>query len=300
MITPPFLKEGDKVGVVAPAKKVDEGNTLKGIDMLKSWGLQVVTGEHVFSSHCQFAGTDEQRAADFQAMIDDHEIRAIFMVRGGYGTTRIIDRIDFDPLKDHPKWIIGFSDITALHLQLFNLGITSLHAPMPTFFHALTKDSLDRLHKAIKGNIEDINVKSHTQNQAGVASGRLTGGNLSIICHTIGTVSQINTDGNILFIEDVDESLYHLDRMMVQLKRAGLLHNLVGLIAGHFTKMHDDEDDPFGKNANEIIMSHVEEFDYPVAFNFPIGHASRNYAVPVGMEMTLVVNERGAVLKSGK
>ncbi len=299
MVIPPFLKTGDKVGVVAPAKKVNKDNTLKGIDILKYWGFDVVTGDHVFASHYQFAGTDEDRAADLQAMIDNHEIRAIFMVRGGYGTTRIIDRINFDSLKNHPKWLIGFSDITALHLHLFDLGIASLHAPMPTFFYALSKDSLERLHSTITGNVGELKVVPHAQNRVGIASGKLTGGNLSIICHTIGTDSQIKTDGNILFIEDVDESLYHLDRMMVQLKRAGLLNKLAALIAGQFTKMHDDKDDPFGKNANEVIMSHVEEYDYPVAFNFPIGHTSRNFAVPIGMEMTLEVSEGGAVL-SGK
>lgn len=296
MIIPNFLKSGDSVGIVATAKKVDRENTLKGIDILKSWNLNIVLGKYVFSSFNQFAGTDEQRAEDFQSMINNPEIKAIFMVRGGYGSTRIVDHINFSPLKDHPKWICGFSDITAIHLHLYNLGLCSLHSPMPSFFYALNKKSLNWLRKMVFGGKHILKIDRHSLNKQGMATGKLIGGNLSIICHTIGTSSEINTGRNILFIEDVDEPLYHLDRMMIQLKRAGFLYNLAGLIVGQFTEMEDSEDS-FGFDATEIIHSHVMEFNYPVAFNFPIGHTSNNYAVPVGVEVHLDVNESGSVLK---
>lgn len=295
MIIPQYLTSGDKVGVVATAKVVDKGNTLFGIDMLRQWGLKVEVGQYVFEKYFQFAGTDEQRTEDLQRMIDDPEIKAIFMVRGGYGSTRIIDRIDYTPLVKNPKWICGFSDITAFHLHLFQLGIASFHAPMPSFFHALDKPSLNRFQSMLFGNRETLHVHPHHLNKKGKATGKLVGGNLSMICHTIGTPSEIETEGNLLFIEDIGENLYRIDRMLVQLKRAGFLRHLAGLIVGQFSDMEDNEDS-FGLNAFEIIHSHISAFDYPVAIDFPMGHTSTNFALPVGLEATLIVDEKAVQL----
>ena len=295
MIVPKYLSAGDKIGVVATAKKVNKENTLKGIEILKKWGLKVKIGRHVFHSFHQFAGTDEQRAEDLQKMINNPDIKAIFMVRGGYGSTRIIDQINFHSLNTNPKWICGFSDITAFHLHLFKLGITSIHSPMPSFFHTLSEKSLHRFKDLIFGKKPQYNIKNHKLNRPGVATGKLTGGNLSIICHTIGTKSEIDTSDQILFIEDIGEQLYNLDRMIVQLKRAGYLKNLAGLIVGQFSDMKDNEDE-FGYDANEIIYSHTKDYDYPIGFNFPIGHTSENYAIPVGIEAKLIVDQKGSTL----
>lgn len=229
-------------------------------------------------------------------MIDDPEIKAIFMVRGGYGSTRIIDQIKFDSLYTSPKWICGFSDVTAFHLHLHKLGIASIHSPMPSFFYALNQKSLDWFKSLIFGDKVFYENKKHKLNRQGEAKGKLSGGNLSIICHTIGTKSEIVTRGQILFIEDVGEQLYNLDRMMVQLKRAGFLKDIAGLIAGQFSDMKDNED-IFGSDANEIIYSHTKEYDYPVAFDFPIGHTSENCAIPVGMEANLIVTHKGSTLE---
>ena len=291
MIVPEYLKPGDNVGIVATAKKVSKGNTVKGIDVLKSWGLNVIPGKSLYDEFHQFAGSDEQRLADFQKMIDDPGIKAIFIARGGYGTTRIFDAIDFTHFEEHPKWICGFSDITALQLHLFNLGISSLHGPMPSFFHSVDQNSLDYLKGYLFGCKEKYEIETHPLNRPGKVSGKLIGGNLSIICHTIGTSSEIDTNGNILFIEDVGEKLYHLDRMMVQLKRAGFLDHLAGLIVGQFSEMEDDKEE-FGLDAYEIVYSHIKAYTYPVAFNFPLGHTKLNYPVHVGVDGLLSVSER--------
>jgi muramoyltetrapeptide carboxypeptidase len=297
MLIPEYLKKGDHVAVVATAKKVHAVNTEKGIEILKSWGLEVEVGKHVFDSHQMFAGTDEHRLDDLQKMINDPDIRAIFMVRGGYGTTRIIDQVDFNPLQTNPKWICGFSDITALHNHLFRLGIASIHAPMPSFFYSLREHPLHWLQQLLFGNKQKLQVDGYHLNRPGIVSGKLVGGNLSIICHTIGTNSEIIADGNILFIEDVGEQLYNLDRMLVQLKRAGFLSNLKALIVGQFTEMKDD--DPFGLEPYEIVYSHVSEYDYPVAFNFPIGHTTDNYALPVGVDCKMNISKDWSNLELG-
>lgn len=295
MIIPEYLQKGDAVGVVATAKKVHKAHTLEGIEILKSWGLDVLVGKHVFAEHLQFAGTDDQRAEDFQSMIDNEDIKAVFLVRGGYGSTRIIDQIDFSSLNKFPKWVCGFSDITAIHSHLFRLGIASIHAPMPSFFYALDEKSLNWLRDLVFGEKQTLQVNHHPLNRNGKITGTLVGGNLSLICHTIGTASEIITKGNILFIEDVGEQLYNLDRMMVQLKRAGFLANLAGLIVGQFTDMKDD--DPFGQDANEIVKEHVKDFQYPVAFNFPIGHSNMNHAVPIGVACKLDINDARSLLE---
>jgi len=289
MIIPPFLSTGDKVGLIATAKKLDEKNTLYGIDILKSWGLDVQVGKHAFKAFHQFAGTDDQRAQDLQHMIDDPEIKAIFAARGGYGSTRIIDRIRFDMLLRHPKWICGFSDITAILFQLYKFGVAGFHSPMPSFFHATDKKSLDFMKGCLFGEKKNINTQTHPLNRKGEAKGTLIGGNLSIICHILGTTTEVKTNGNILFIEDVGEELYRIDRMIVQLKRAGLLRDLSGLIVGQFSEIEDD--DSFGINVMEIVLAHTNEFDFPLAFDFPVGHTKENLTLPVGMEASLTIND---------
>lgn len=295
MIIPDKLKEGDKVAVVAPAKKVDQKTTREGIAVLESWKLNVFLGRHVFDSHHQFAGTDAQRADDLQQMINHPEIKAIFMVRGGYGSTRIIDQIDFSSLLHHPKWICGFSDITAFNLHLYKLGICSLHGPMPSFFYALNAPSLQWFKDYLFGKTRRHKISSHPLNRKGQAQGKLTGGNLSIICHTIGTPSEITTEGNILFLEDVGEHLYNIDRMLVQLKRAGKLNNLAGLVAGQFSDLKSKKSD-FGLDSYEIIRQHVDGYDYPVMFGFPFGHTADNYAIPIGGAANIEIDAQSAAL----
>ena len=294
MIIPPYLKRGDKVGVVAPANKVDREKTLSGTQILEKWRLEVILGLHVFNSYHQFSGTDEQRLADLQSMIDNPDIKAIFMARGGYGSTRIVDRINYNSLQLNPKWICGFSDITAFHLSLYRHDIASLHSPMPSTFHYSNSNSMEKMRQFIFGESIVIQTGQHPENRIGEARGRIVGGNLSVICTSIGTSSEISTPGNILFIEDVGEQLYHLDRMMVQLKRTGLLSGLAGLIVGQFSEMEDNEVS-FGLNSNQIIHSHIQEFDFPVAYNFPIGHTSENIPIPIGMEAVLTVDENSTL-----
>ncbi len=297
MIIPDYLQRGDKVGVVATAKKVNKANTLRGIDTLKSWGLDIKIGQYVFAEYMQFAGTDQERAEDFQRMVNDDELKAVFLVRGGYGSTRIIDLIDYNNLLNSPKWICGFSDITAIHAHLFRLGVASIHAPMPSFFYSLDQEALKWFKDLMFGKQKDLKVASSKLNRNGQVKAKMVGGNLSIICHTIGTPSEIISSRNILLIEDVGEELYNLDRMMVQLKRAGFLNDLAGLVVGQFTDMKDT--DPFGLEPYEIINQHVKDFDYPVAYNFPIGHSNKNYAVPIGMECEFLVDSNGARLILG-
>ncbi len=297
MIIPDYLQKGDKVGVVATAKKVNKANTLRGIDTLKSWGLDIKIGQYVFAEYMQFAGTDQERAEDFQRMVNDDELKAVFLVRGGYGSTRIIDLIDYNNLLNSPKWICGFSDITAIHAHLFRLGVASIHAPMPSFFYSLDQEALKWFKDLMFGKQKDLKVASSKLNRNGQVKAKMVGGNLSIICHTIGTPSEIISSRNILLIEDVGEELYNLDRMMVQLKRAGFLNDLAGLVVGQFTDMKDT--DPFGLEPYEIINQHVKDFDYPVAYNFPIGHSNKNYAVPIGMECEFLVDSNGARLILG-
>lgn len=297
MIIPDYLQKGDKVGVVATAKKVNKANTLRGIDTLKSWGLDIKIGQYVFAEYMQFAGTDQERAEDFQRMVNDDNLKAVFLVRGGYGSTRIIDLIDYNNLLNSPKWICGFSDITAIHAHLFRLGVASIHAPMPSFFYSLDQEALKWFKDLMFGKQKDLKVASSKLNRNGQVKAKMVGGNLSIICHTIGTPSEIISPRNILLIEDVGEELYNLDRMMVQLKRAGFLNDLAGLVVGQFTDMKDT--DPFGLEPYEIINQHVKDFDYPVAYNFPIGHSNKNYAVPIGMECEFLVDSNGARLILG-
>jgi len=295
MITPPFLQAGDTIGLVCPAGYMAIGKVQQCIHALESWGFQVRVGSSVGSeSDNYFSGTDEERLTDFQAMLDDDSVQAVMCARGGYGLTRIIDRISFKKFRKQPKWIIGFSDVTVLHAHIVtNYGIETLHAPMAGAFNdADTADVYIRsLKHALTGKTARYSIHPHLYNRDGDAVGRLIGGNLTLLAHLCGTDSDIRTRGKILFLEDVGEYIYNVDRMMYQLKRSGKLKNLAGLIIGGFTDLKDTER-PFGQNAEEIIQNIVAEYNYPVCFEFPVSHAKPNFALKVGGRYQLHVGEK--------
>jgi muramoyltetrapeptide carboxypeptidase len=288
MITPPYLKKGDKIGIAATARKVSMEELEPAIAAFKSWGLEVVLGKNIFQSQDQFAGTDQERAADLQRMLDDPSIKAIIGARGGYGTLRIVDQLNFEELKKHPKWVIGFSDITVLHAHLHNLGMETLHAKMLINF-TTDEVSSETLKRALFGDLHQHEAPPHALNRKGTAQGVLVGGNLSLLYAIAGSISDLDTHGKILFIEDLDEYLYHVDRMMMNLKRSGKLDTLAGLVVGGMSDMKDNKI-PFGKNAEEIILDAVKEFDYPVCFQFPAGHVDTNLALYLGRTVQLEVS----------
>jgi muramoyltetrapeptide carboxypeptidase len=290
MITPAYLKKGDKIGIVACARKVSEEEMLPAISTLKQWGLEVVPGKSLFKADHQFGGTDQERAADLQQMLDDPSIKAIIGARGGYGTLRIIDALNFDAFKKHPKWMIGFSDITVLHAHIHNLQMETLHAKMLLNF-VKNEPSSAALRSALFGELKAYTHFSHPLNRKGKASGALVGGNLSLLYAINGSASDIDTNGKILFLEDLDEYLYHVDRMMLNLKRAGKLAHLKGLVVGGMTDMKDNQI-PFGKNAEEIILDAVKEYSYPVCFNFPAGHVDENLPLYFGRSVNLKVGNQ--------
>ncbi len=298
-ITPQKLKSGDKVAIVATARKISQEEIQFAIDAIKGWGLEVVLGSTIGKAAFQFAGTDEVRLADFQNMIDDDSVKAIICARGGYGTVRFVDEIDFRKFSKKPKWICGYSDITVLHSHLLNVyNIASVHSTMPLSFKENTEDSLESLRDLLFGENVSYQFSYHPLNKFGKEEGILCGGNLSLLQNLSGTDSDIDTDDKILFIEDVDEYLYHFDRMMQWLKRSGKLENLAGLVVGHLTKMKNlDEAKPFGKTAEEIIRDAVSEYEYPVCFGFPAGHENDNRALLMGGEYFLNVNEENSELK---
>lgn len=293
MISPPHLKQGSKVGIVSPARKVTKEEIRSSINTLKAWGLEIVLSDNLFKSYHQFAGTEAERISDFQSMLDDDSFKAILCSRGGYGTVRIIDQLDFSKFVKHPKWIVGFSDITVLHSHIHtNFGIETLHSPMCINFSTSdsSKDTVNSLRQALFGEEISYDVTHHPLNRSGSVEGILTGGNLSILYSIRGTNSDIDTSGKILFIEDVDEYLYHIDRMMMNLKRSGLLAPLSGLIVGSMSKMNDNKI-PFGKTAEEIIAESVAEYNYPVCFDFPAGHIKENLTLILGRKVKLNVSD---------
>ena len=295
MIQPKYLQKNDTVAIVSTARKISLEEIKPAIELLKNWGLKVIIGKSIGLEENQFAGSDEERKNDFQEMLDNPNIKAIWCARGGYGTVRIIDTLNFSNFIKNPKWIIGYSDITVLHNHIHNLGIETLHATMPLDVVKNTKTSLNSLKKAIFGETLSYEISSVNENITGVSEGQLVGGNLSILYSLLGSKSSINTDDKILFIEDLDEYLYHVDRMMVNLKRNGYFDNLKGLIVGGMTKMHDNKI-PFGKNAKEIILDSVAEFGFPVAFDFPAGHLTNNKALILGRKVKFEVTKENVKL----
>lgn len=297
MITPPLLRRGDKVAIVAPAGKVRKEVLDVAVRKLERWDLKVVVGENVMSkSHSYLAGSDEERLDDLQEALDSRRIKAIFCARGGYGTTRILNRIDFTKFRKHPKWIVGFSDITALHLRLSGMGYESIHASMPSqFSEAVAQPSLESLHQMLFKGPAAIITRPYKGNYEGKATGEVIGGNLSIIMDSMGTPIEPETKKKILVIEEIEEFKYKLDRMLTQLKRTGKLDKLAGLVIGYMTNIKDSNT-PFGEAVNDIIRRQVEEFEYPVAYNFPIGHEHPNIAFRHGSRMTLTVTAEQAEL----
>jgi muramoyltetrapeptide carboxypeptidase len=293
---PPYLKKGDKIAITCPAKKLPHPMT-DAIALLQSWGLEVVLGDTVDASYHQFAGNDDLRARDMQRFIDDDSVKAIIAARGGYGTIRMMDKVDFSRFAQNPKWLVGFSDITILHAHLFaNFGAQSIHGQMPVNIPDASARSLDTLRKALFGEELAYTYKSHTLNRVGNSSGILLGGNLSLLIAASGSVSDIDYTGKILFLEDVGEYLYAIDRMLRSLKRAGKLAKLAGLVVGGFTDAKDN-DIPFGQTVPEIIIDIVQEYNYPVCFDFPAGHVPDNCSLIFGRSVDLSVREHQVSLK---
>ena len=288
MITPPYLQKGDTIAIVATARKNIEDNLQPAISWLKNWGLEVVIGNTIGLDKNQLAGTDEQRAADFQTQLDNPNIKAIWCVRGGYGTVRMIDLLDFTKFKQSPKWIVGFSDVTVLHSHLNTMGFQSIHGIMPVNTKA-SEEAKESLRKALFGEHLEYTVPCESMNRLGAAKGELVGGNLSILYSLFGSPSAIDCSDKILFIEDLDEYLYHIDRMMMNLKRNGCLESLKGIIVGGMTKMKDN-DIPWGKNALQIIDDITKNYNIPVIYNFPAGHLADNRALIFGKQISLEAN----------
>jgi muramoyltetrapeptide carboxypeptidase len=295
MIKPAYLNIGDTVAIVSTARKISLEEISPAIKLLKSWGLKIVIGRTIALEDYQFAGNDTQRTTDFQAMLDRKNIQAIWCARGGYGTVRIIDELNFSNFLNNPKWIIGYSDVTVLHSHLHQLGVKTLHATMPINVSKNTKLSLSSLKNSLfeAKTTQKTNFTKH--NKLGKTEGILVGGNLSILYSLLGSKSSIDTNGKILFIEDLDEYLYHIDRMTIALKRNGYFKNLKGLIVGGMTQMHDNSI-PFGKTAEEIILNAVRDYAFPVCFNFPAGHLEDNRALVLGSEVELEVHTNGTTL----
>lgn len=286
---PPCLKPGDHVIVVSPSGLVERSRIEAAMDILRSWGLKVTTGRHTFNSFNIYAGRDGERLSDLQSALDNKDIAAIFCARGGYGMSRIIHQLDFTGFRKHPKWIVGFSDITVLHAAINNLcGICSLHAPVLNSFISFgeTDESLSRLRTVLITGQTEYSFPSHPLNRNGKANGIVAGGNLSLIYNMRGTSIDIQPEGKILFIEEVGEYLYHLDRMMMNLKNGGILERINGLVCGGFTEMKDQER-PFGKTAEEIIADAVAPYTFPVLFGFPAGHMQPNYPLIMGTRVCI-------------
>ena len=299
IIIPPYLQKGDTIGMVCPAGYLPVEKTKKAIETIENvWGFKVRVGKTVGHQHHYFSGTDAERLEDLQSMMNDPAVKAILCGRGGYGTGRIIDQLDFTTFCRHPKWVIGFSDVTVLHSHLLTkYGIASLHAPMANAFNdgGDVGPYVQSLRDVLEGRSTGFSAAAHPFNKYGEVSGILMGGNLSLIAHLIGTPSDIDTRGAILFLEDVGEYIYNIDRMMYQLKRSGKLKNLAGLIFGGFTDCKDTAL-PFGQTVEEVLQAHVKEYNYPVCFGFPVSHETDNYALKTGCDYRLSVNNSGALL----
>lgn len=288
MTTPPFLKQDDKVGIVSPAKRTTPQEIEYGLNMLEDWGLIPVQGTNVFNENFFLAGTDEERAEDLQAMLDDPEIKAIFFSKGGYGTLRIIDRLDFTKFRENPKWIVGYSDITVLHSHIHNFAIATLHSVMLQGMETCTPEAAESTRKALFGESlkYKIPISPENKNIPDVIRGQLIGGNLSVLYALIGSESDIDMDGKILFIEDIDEYRYHIDRMFLSFKRAGKLKNLKAIIVGDMTYIKDSTI-PYGQDERVIMVMHTKDYDFPLYFDFPAGHTINNMALVLGSQLTI-------------
>ncbi len=293
---PEYLKKGDTVGILATARKIDLATLQPAIKLLESWGLKVVIGKTIGKEQNQLAGADWQRATDFQEMLDNPNIKAIWAAKGGYGTVRMVDRINFENFKKNPKWIVGFSDVTVLHSHINNFNIGTLHSIMAISAKSATPEAIETFRKALFGEKLEYKIPHHNFNKNGKATGELVGGNLSVLYSIQGSESAVDMKGKILFLEDLDEYLYHIDRMMMNLKRNGSLKDLKGIIIGGMTSMNDN-DIPWGHDALEIVQDIVKDLKIPVAYNFPAGHIKDNRALILGKTVTFEVNDKETLLK---
>lgn len=296
MKTPPYLKKGDKVAIVCTARSYSSDEAVEAISLFESWGLEIEFGSTIDVNVNQLGGTDEQRTEDLQRMLDRKDIKAVWIARGGYGTVRIIDQIDFSGFVQNPKWVIGFSDITVLHSHIHNLGVATLHAIMPYSVPRALPEARETLFRALFNEEYSFQIKSDPGNKSGVTEGLLIGGNLSIIYSLLGSRSSLDTSGKILYLEDLDEYLYHIDRMFYNLKRNGYFDKLKGLIIGGMTDMHDNQI-PFGYDVKQIVLDITKEFGFPVCFEFPAGHIPDNRALKLGTKVRLEVNEVETTLR---
>jgi muramoyltetrapeptide carboxypeptidase len=290
MITPPYLQKGDTVAILATARKHIVKSMQPTIDLLESWGLHVVIGKSVGLEENQLAGTDLERAADLQEQLDNPNIKAIWCARGGYGTVRVVDLVDFTKFRKNPKWLVGFSDVTVLHNHLNTIGYKSIHGIMPISLAKASPAAVETLRMSLFGESLKYVINPDTMNRLGKANGELVGGNLSILYSLLGSPSAIDCKDKILYIEDLDEYLYHIDRMMMNLKRNGCLESLKGIIVGSMTDMKDN-DIPWGKNALEIVQDVTKKYNIPMIFNFPAGHIHDNRALILGNNVTMEVTE---------
>ncbi|MCM2302883.1 MAG: LD-carboxypeptidase [Flavobacteriaceae bacterium] len=289
--TPNYLQKGDSVAIISTARKISLDEIKPAIELLETWGLKVVVGKTIGLENNQFAGTLQERIDDLQDVLDDATIKAIWCARGGYGTVQLIDKIDFSIFKKNPKWIIGYSDITVLHAHIHNFGIETLHATMPINISKNSEDAKESLKNALLGNQLYYEFPSHQLNISGKPNGEIIGGNLSVLYSLLGSKSSINTKNKLLFLEDLDEYLYHIDRMLQNLKRNGYFENVSGIIVGGMTQMRDN-DIPFGKTAEEIILEIVKPYNIPVIFGAPFGHLDDNRTLIFGRNAQLISDEK--------
>jgi len=300
LTAPPNLQKGDTVMILAPAGIMKDTTAVQqAVELLDDWGLNTKLGKHVFTQNFHFAGTDKERLSDFQNALDDDNIKAIWCARGGYGTVRIIDDINFSKFKQHPKWIIGFSDVTVLHNEINNFGIQTMHAIMPITYKPKNKEqkkARKSFKKALFGKKITYRISASDYNKDGEATGQVVGGNLSLVYSMLGSKTQIDMNGKILFLEEVGEALYHIDRMMISLKRAGVFENCKGLVVGAFSSIKPNSTD-FGMTYEEIILDAVKDYNFPVTFDFPAGHIRDNRTLLLGKEIILKVKEKKTIVK---
>ncbi len=304
-VTPPFLKPGDVIAITSPAGYIMREEILPAATLVQQWGFKIRVGSTIGKRSFTFGGTDEERLQDMQQMLDDPQIKAILCARGGYGTVRIVDALNWNKFKTRPKWIIGFSDVTVLHAHINrNLGIATLHSKMCNSFpdvwasaDALQKDTILSIHKALSGQKMQYQAPPHSYNRIGKAEGILLGGNLKTIESLAGSASDIHTDNKILFVEDAGEYLYSVDRMFWNLKRTGKLSKLAALIVGGIKTKQDTPGEYFGKTIYDIISEKVKEYRYPVCFDFPVGHQIDNFALKCGTQHRLSVTAEGTTLQ---
>lgn len=297
---PAYLQKGDSIAIVAPAGILKNKREIidKAKQLAESWGLHVLMGDHVFNQNHHFAGTDEERASDFQKALDNPNIKAIWSARGGYGSVRIIDQLDFTRFKENPKWVIGYSDITALHSHIHNLGVETIHGMMGTsmmFEPEQNKQSIETLRKALFGEQMSYEISPSKYNVKGVAKGELIGGNLTILLTMIGSESELDTEGKILFIEEIGEYKYHIDRMLQSLKRAGYFEGLKGLVVGDMSNIKKNTT-KWGSSIEQLILDAVADYDFPIMFGFPAGHEVDNRALILGREIEMNVKETSSAI----